>query len=46
VALSSTEAEFNAVTQGLKELRWLHNMLSEIGVNVSKPIMMYEDNRV
>jgi ribonuclease HI len=45
VALSSTEAEFNAVTQGLKELCWLHNMLSEIGVNVSEPIMMYEDNQ-
>jgi hypothetical protein len=33
------------VAQGLMELHWLHNMLSEIGVNVSKPIMMYEGNQ-
>ena len=33
VALSTTEAEYMAVTKGVKEAMWLRGMLSELGLN-------------
>jgi ribonuclease HI len=45
IALSSTEAEFNALSEGLRELRWVNKLLKEMGVKVGTPIIMHEDNQ-
>jgi hypothetical protein len=43
--LSSTEAEFNALSVGLRELCWVNKLLEEMGVKVKTPIIMHEDNQ-
>lgn len=45
IALSSTEAEFNALSEGLRELRWVNKLLEEMGVKVKTPVIMHEDNQ-
>jgi hypothetical protein len=45
IALSPTEAEFNALLEGLGELCWVNNLLVEMGVEVETPIIMHEDNQ-
>jgi hypothetical protein len=45
IALSSTETEFNALSEGLRELLWVNKLLEEISVKVKTPIIMHEDNQ-
>lgn len=45
VALSSTEAELIALTEGTKEAVWIHQLLSEIGQPIDIPIVIFEDNQ-
>jgi len=44
VALSSTEAEYMAVTEGTKEAIHLQNFLNELGIK-KKPVAIYNDNQ-
>ncbi|PNF16765.1 hypothetical protein B7P43_G00886 [Cryptotermes secundus] len=46
IALSSTEAEFNALSEGLRELPWINKLLEEVGVKVKTPVIIYEDNQL
>lgn len=43
IASSSTEAEFIAASQAIKELSWLISLLSELEINTSK--FLYIDNQ-
>jgi hypothetical protein len=43
-ALSSTEAEFLALSDALKEALWIRMLLTEMGVNFSSPIIIRVDN--
>lgn len=45
VALSSTEAEFVALTEGCQELSWIKKLLKDFGEDVSNPVPTYEDNQ-
>jgi hypothetical protein len=45
VALSSTEAEYMAVTQACKEAIWLRRLLTDLGYNQEAPTIIYEDNQ-
>lgn len=45
VALSTTEAEFMAMTEAAKEALWLKQLLSEILMEEIKPIKIYSDNK-
>lgn len=42
VALSTTEAEFVASSEGTKELIWLQRLLSELGHRVEKPTLFID----
>ncbi len=44
VALSSTEAEYMALTETFKEGIWINNLLNQIGIE-TKPFIVYEDNK-
>lgn len=44
VALSTTEAEFMAVTEVVKEGIWLKGMVSELGLN-QKEVKIFCDNQ-
>jgi hypothetical protein len=44
-ALSSTEAEYMALTETFKEVLWLEQMLGELGMKQDGPIPVYEDNQ-
>lgn len=44
VAASSTEAEYMALFEAVREAFWLKSLLASIKINVSKPIIIYEDN--
>lgn len=44
VALSSTEAEYRAVTEAGQELIWLRNMMNLLGYGDSKPTKLETDN--
>ena len=44
VALSSTEAEYMALTDGVKEALWLRKLLLEIGIGVKGATVIHEDN--
>ena len=43
-AQSSTEAEYRALSSALNEVIWIVMVLSEIGIEVQKPISINEDN--
>lgn len=45
VAVSSTEAEYMAVFEGVKEALRLKSLLASINVNISELITFYEDNQ-
>ena len=44
VALSSTEAEYMALTEGLREAKYLRNVLSELDL-LPNPQVIYNDNK-
>jgi len=44
-ALSSTEAEYIALCEAVKEAIWLRLLLSDMGFQQSKPTVIYQDNR-
>lgn len=44
VAASSTEAEYMALFECVKEAIWLRNLLSSINLNMQLPITIFEDN--
>ncbi|CAK9834334.1 Copia protein, partial [Anthophora retusa] len=43
-AASSTEAEYMALFEAVKEAIWLKSLALSININISKPIVIYEDN--
>lgn len=45
VALLSTEAEYMAITEVVKEVLWLLQVFEELQISISKPVKIYEDNR-
>ena len=45
VAKSSTEAEYVALSIATQEVIWLRRLLSDLGVDISTPTEMMEDNR-
>lgn len=45
VALSTAEAEYIALSNIAQEIAWLKNLLGEIGVDSSDPILVNEDNQ-
>ncbi|XP_055615246.1 uncharacterized protein LOC129761546 [Toxorhynchites rutilus septentrionalis] len=45
VATSSSEAEYVALSAGVTEAIWLTGLLGDLGVKITKPIPIYEDNR-
>ena len=44
VALSSTEAEYIAMSSAAKEAVYLRNLMTELGFNEPEPMMLYGDN--
>lgn len=44
VATSSTEAEYMALYEGVKEACWLKSLLASINVTINKAIPIFEDN--
>ena len=45
VALSSTEAEFIALTHATKEALWLQNFITEVIQPLKSPIRLYSENQ-
>ena len=45
VTLSSTEAEYVALTSCMQELIWIEKILSDFGIEIKEPIVIYEDNQ-
>jgi len=45
VAQSSTEAEYMALSMAGKELLWIRNILTSIGICLKTPIIVFEDNQ-
>lgn len=44
VAVSSTEAEYMALFEAVKEALWLKSLATSININITNPIIIYEDN--
>src|SRR6202012_5196075 len=44
VALSSTEAEFVALSSACQEAFWLRRLLEDLNQEISSPVTMHEDN--
>ena len=44
-ALSSTEAEINAMVEGVKEAIWIRGLLDELGFKMDQPTIMQQDNQ-
>lgn len=44
VAASSTEAEYMALYEAVKEALWLKSLATSINLCITKPIVIYEDN--
>jgi hypothetical protein len=44
VALSSTEAEYYAMSEAIKELLWIRQLLNEVGMNVNDSSIVHQDN--
>jgi hypothetical protein len=44
VAASSTEAEYMAMYEAVREALWLKSLLTSIKLEISKPIILFEDN--
>lgn len=45
VATSSTEAEYMALYEGVKEAIWIKSVFKSINLDLNKPIVIYEDNQ-
>jgi hypothetical protein len=45
VALSSTEAEYMALTQATKEALWLKRFMLELGLSKGEPVLIHVDNQ-
>lgn len=45
VSLSSTEAEYVALTEAICEAKWIQKLLKELGINCNEPVVIYEDNQ-
>jgi hypothetical protein len=45
VARSTTEAEYIAASNATQEISWLHSILTELGVEYSKPTILHIDNQ-
>lgn len=45
VSLSSTEAEYVALTEAICEYKWIRKMLVELRVECVKPVVIFEDNQ-
>lgn len=45
VATSTTESEFYALSEAVKEVQWLNNILHDFHVNVKLPIVIHSDNQ-
>ena len=39
VALSTTEAEYMSMTEGIKECIWMHGLVESLGLKVEKPVL-------
>jgi hypothetical protein len=46
VAHSTSEAEYRALSDGARDAMYVRQLLIELGVNISGPIVMHEDNQV
>ena len=44
VAASSTEAEYMALYEAVREAMWLDSLALTININIKRPILIYEDN--
>jgi hypothetical protein len=44
VALSTTEAEYMALTRGMKQILWMYAAMDEVGYPQPKPAILYNDN--
>ncbi|XP_028772189.1 uncharacterized protein LOC114729360 [Neltuma alba] len=44
VSRSSTESEYRALADGAVELKWIHSLLSELGLFLKEPAMIWCDN--
>jgi hypothetical protein len=44
VILSSTEAEYVAISEAVKELKFIYDLLSDVHIKVNLPIVMKTDN--
>lgn len=45
VSTSTTESEFYAIAETVKEIQWLKNILNDFHVNVKEPITIFSDNQ-
>lgn len=45
VSLSSTEAEYIALTEAVCEAKWLRTLLNEMGIECTEPTVIFEDNQ-
>ena len=45
VALSTAEAEYIALSSATQEVVWLRQLLTDIGVDCTKPVTVWEDNQ-
>lgn len=45
VSLSSTEAEYIALTEAIYELKWIRKILSELSIKYNEPVIIFEDNQ-
>ena len=44
VALSTTEAEYMALTRVMKQILWMYTAMDEVGYPQPKPAILYNDN--
>jgi hypothetical protein len=44
VALSTAEAEYIALSSAVQEALWIRRFLSDLSINVSNPMIIFEDN--
>jgi len=45
VTLSSTEAEYIALSEAVKEGIWINRLLKDFNQHVAEPMLIYEDNQ-
>ena len=44
VARSNTEAEYRALSSAATDLMWVQHLLTEIGISISQPLVLWSDN--